>query len=117
MDGVGGDDVLGCVGGREPEVGERERRVRERGRGFGASSGRCKEGPGKQEVARAASALATHLVALLAEGGRRQGEPLVGWARTGAGPALLQVRSPGESFSLPPLLIVLFSYFCYYVLI
>ena len=46
--------------------------------------------PGKQEVAEAASAPVGHARCLLARG-RRQEE--VGWARTEAGPALLQVSA------------------------
>ena len=49
---------------------------------------------GKQEVAGAASALATPCLCPSGEGGRRQGrEAAVGWAGTEAGPAVLQVSA------------------------
>ena len=66
----------------------------------------------KQEVVGRAPARGGHAPLSFCQRRKKTGEPLVGWAGSGAGPALLQVRSPGESFSLSLLLIVLFFYFC-----
>ena len=81
---VGDDELRSGVLGRGSRGRGREQRVRERSEGPRGVSVASLEGLGrKPEVARAASALATHLVVLLAEEEDDKGA-LVGWAASWA---------------------------------